>query len=86
MNKREDGTYELTQKGLTDRVIAPMGLQQSSNTAWTPAEKSALGDDLNGEPCQESFNYASGRNVDVFEYEHTARHRIRSSSMRPFYT
>ena len=57
--RQEDGKIELTQKGLTERVIAALGLESTSNIAATPAETRALGADLEGAPCQETFSYPS---------------------------
>jgi hypothetical protein len=59
IDRREDGNIELTQKGLTKRVIEALGLEMTSTSALTPAESRALGADLEGSPCQESYNYAS---------------------------
>ena len=59
MDKQEDGKIELTQKGLIQRVIVALGLESTSNAASTPAETKALGADLNGAPCQETFSYPS---------------------------
>ena len=59
IEKREDNKLELTQRGLTERILKALGLESSSNRAATPAEKRALGADTDGPPCQESFNYAS---------------------------
>ena len=59
IDKREDGKLELTQKGLTERIIKALGLESTSNVAATSAEKRALGGDKDGPPCQESYNYAS---------------------------
>ena len=42
-----------------DRIIKALGLESTSNAAATPAEKTSLGVDDDGPPCQESFNYAS---------------------------
>ena len=50
IDRRNDGTIELTQKGLIERTIATLGLAITSNSAQTPAEKTALGSDPNGEP------------------------------------
>ena len=59
IDRREDGSIELTQSGLTQRIITALGLESTSNTAATPSETKALGSDPEGASCQESFSYAS---------------------------
>mmetsp|Transcript_13035 Transcript_13035/g.30840 ORF Transcript_13035/g.30840 Transcript_13035/m.30840 type:complete len:480 (-) Transcript_13035:352-1791(-) len=51
----------LTQRGLTERVIAALGLDpEMSNKVDTPAlSGTALGRDVDGEPAHGNFNYAS---------------------------
>ena len=58
INCREDGTIELLQTGLIDQIISAMGLE-GANPKSTPAEYGSLPADKEGEPCNESFNYAS---------------------------
>jgi transposase InsO family protein len=58
IDRREDGSIELTQTGLTDRVITSMGLE-GANIKKTPAEHTGLGADIAGEPCNETFSYPS---------------------------
>ena len=52
IDKRDDGKLELTQKGLTDRIINALGLESTSNAVATPVEKRALGADIDGPLCQ----------------------------------
>ena len=59
IDKRDDGKLELTQKGLTDRIINALGLESTSNAVATPVEKRALGADIDGPLSQEAYNYAS---------------------------
>ena len=58
IKRHDDGTIELLQEGLIDRILTTLGLQESrSNT--TPAESKTLGKDENGEECIENWSYAS---------------------------
>ena len=58
INRRDDGTIELTQTGLIDRIIDALGLD-GATPKKTPAECGALGSDKEGDPCNADFNYAS---------------------------
>ena len=49
---------ELTQRGLTDRIINAMGLDDSTSVK-TPAEYGALPKDENSDSCNSTFNYSS---------------------------
>ena len=53
-----DGTIELTQVGLIDRIVFAMGLTNAAKVK-TPAEYGALQKDEDGENCDTSFNYPS---------------------------
>jgi hypothetical protein len=57
MKKTNDG-IELLQTGLIDRIVEAIGLTDG-NSRVTPAEMMPLGSDLDGEPFNESWNYAS---------------------------
>ena len=59
MDRKQDGKIELTQKGLSERIITALGLESMSNAASTPAESRALGADEDGAPCQETYSYRS---------------------------
>ena len=52
------GSITMTQTGLIDRIITAMGLDDA-NIKDTPAVKATLPKDLEGEECNEGFNYAS---------------------------
>ncbi len=58
LKKLDDGTIELLQTGLIDRIINVTGMNDCAGKS-TPAEKMPLGKDLEGEPCQESWSYPS---------------------------
>jgi hypothetical protein len=58
IDRKTNGTIELTQKGLIERVISAMGLEGATPKA-TPAESGALPSDASGDPCDENFNYRS---------------------------
>jgi hypothetical protein len=58
LTELDDGKIELTQTGLTDRIITSMGLDDA-NAKETPAEYGALPADREGDPCNEGFNYPS---------------------------
>jgi hypothetical protein len=55
-----NGSIELTQVGLTDRIIGALGLDQDKSTGKsTPAEYGCLRTNADDEPCDETFNYRS---------------------------
>lgn len=56
--KQDDGSIELLQTGLINRILKMMGLEDAS-VKWTPAETTPLRKDLNGSPCVERWSYAS---------------------------
>jgi hypothetical protein len=58
--KNPYGSIELTQVGLTDRIIGALGLEQDKSIGkLTPAEYSCLGTNADDEACNEMFNYRS---------------------------
>ena len=58
--QREDNTVTLRQDGLTKRIINALGLDSKLSTSVdTPAEKAALGRDMDGPVASGSINYAS---------------------------
>ncbi len=57
--KYVDGKIHLTQTGLSERIIAALGLNKYSNSCSTPAEVSPLPKDVNGTPASGNINYAS---------------------------
>ena len=58
MEKKDDGTIELKQIGLTDRIISTLGLQEAK-VKRTPAEYGALPMDKQGPDCEETWSYCS---------------------------
>ena len=58
IERNSDGTIELTQTGLIERIICAMGLEDA-NTKRTPAVVGALPKDADGAECNETFSYAS---------------------------
>ena len=58
INHKEDGTIELTQTGLIDKILKVMGLENSHERS-TPAELKPLSKDEDGAPCSEPWSYAS---------------------------
>ena len=60
MHKNQDGSMELKQTGLIDRILEALGLDSKLSTnKWTPAETTPLVKDEDGEPPQGSFSYSS---------------------------
>jgi hypothetical protein len=53
-----DGTIELTQKGLINKIIAETGMKTCKPNA-TPASQLALGKDTDGLPMNETWSYPS---------------------------
>lgn len=58
LHRNEDGTIELLQTGLIDRILKVMGLEESRERS-TPADVKSLGRDSDGEACAETWSYAS---------------------------
>jgi hypothetical protein len=58
LEKQSNGSIELKQTGLIDRIIRIMGLDEA-HCRKTLAESSPLGADKEGEVCEEDWNYAS---------------------------
>ena len=58
MKKNADGTIELLQTGLIDRILMAMGLE-NAKAIGTPATKEPLIKDEFGETCSETWSYAS---------------------------
>ena len=56
---KKSKSIELTQTGLIKRILKVTGLEDSNQSTRTPAEKTPLGKDENGDPCQERFEYSS---------------------------
>ena len=65
INKLPNGTLELLQTGLIDRVISALGLE-GANQKSTPAEKGALGSDKDGDLANGTFNYASAIGMAMY--------------------
>ncbi len=58
--QRDSNKITFTQIGLTKRIIEALGLDSKFTTAVaTPAEKAALGKDVDGPPASGQINYAS---------------------------
>ena len=58
LKKNEDGTIELLQTGLIDRIITALGLDESKHKD-TPTDVKPLGKDEKGEPRLEEWSYPS---------------------------
>lgn len=56
--KKDDGTIELLQEGLIDRILTVMGLTDAS-VKHTPADSTPLGKDVDGASCCENWSYSS---------------------------
>ena len=55
---KSNKTTKLTQESLIDHILHAMQLEDY-NPNFTPADKIPLYKELNGEPCQEQWNYRS---------------------------
>jgi Reverse transcriptase (RNA-dependent DNA polymerase) len=53
-----DGSINMTQRGLIDKIISSTGMEDS-NPNWVPAAPTALSKDLDGPTMTESWNYKS---------------------------
>jgi hypothetical protein len=59
IDKKEDDTLQLTQKGLIDQIIVALNVDDMPDRR-TPAEVRCLGKDIiDGAPCQGTFSYPS---------------------------
>ena len=67
--ERENGKVILTQKGLTQRIIEALQVQDLPGVA-TPADR-VLGKDLDGDPATCSFNMASVIGMSQYLYGHS---------------
>lgn len=56
--KRSDGSYLLTQRGLTEKIIEATGLNDA-NPNWMPTTQLALGTDPDGSAMKENWKYSS---------------------------
>jgi hypothetical protein len=66
------GHIHMTQEGLIKRIIEALGLDMDqTNAKGTPAERKPLVKDENGEPPQETFNYASVVGMLLYLSGHT---------------
>jgi hypothetical protein len=57
-DKLNDGSINMTQKGLINKIIEAAGMTDC-NPNWTPASTTPLGSDPDGEPMDEPWNYRS---------------------------
>jgi hypothetical protein len=57
-DKQSNGSIELTQKGLIDKIIKATGLEDS-NPNWLPHSQTSLGTDPDGLPMNEDWAYPS---------------------------
>ena len=72
MEKLGDNKLNLTQAGLTERIVKALGLCSSNSTAiGTPAETSPLPKDVDGSPACGSFNYAAVIGMLLYLSGHT---------------
>ena len=58
INKKEDGSIELLQTGLIERIIRALNLEDRPGKS-TPAEFGALDKDIGGEERNGTFSYPS---------------------------
>eukprot|EP00816_Leptocylindrus_hargravesii_P012686 CAMPEP_0196824834 /NCGR_PEP_ID=MMETSP1362-20130617/92709_1 /TAXON_ID=163516 /ORGANISM="Leptocylindrus danicus, Strain CCMP1856" /LENGTH=182 /DNA_ID=CAMNT_0042205181 /DNA_START=6642 /DNA_END=7190 /DNA_ORIENTATION=+ len=59
MYKDKNGKLCLQQKGLIDRIIAAVGMDENTNLAKTPAATTCVGADIGGKNRDKQWNYAS---------------------------
>jgi Reverse transcriptase (RNA-dependent DNA polymerase) len=58
MKRQDDGSIELTQTGLIDRILNVLGLEDA-RTSSIPADTKTLGKSVNSESTKESWSYSS---------------------------
>lgn len=72
LTRLSDGRIAMTQCGLTDRVIAALGLHGDGvKMKSTPADRKPLVKDEHGPPSEESFSYASVVGMLLYLAGHT---------------
>jgi hypothetical protein len=72
VGKNPNGSIELIQVGVTDRIIGALGLEQDKSTGKsTPAEYGCLGTNTDDEACDETFNYRSVVGMMQYLSSHT---------------
>ena len=59
IDRKDDGTIHLTQKGLTERIVSALHLNDPNVDAVSSPATGYLAIDEQGEPAHETFNYAS---------------------------
>mmetsp|Transcript_31063 Transcript_31063/g.45455 ORF Transcript_31063/g.45455 Transcript_31063/m.45455 type:complete len:340 (+) Transcript_31063:1620-2639(+) len=57
--KNKQGQLCLRQKGLIDRIISAVGMDENTNAAKTPAATIGVGADVGGKVREKNWNYAS---------------------------
>jgi hypothetical protein len=55
-DKLDDGSINMTQNGLINKIIGAAGVTDCSPN-WTPASTTPLGSDPDGEPVDEAWNH-----------------------------
>ncbi len=70
-NKNIDGKIELTQPGLSERIVKALGFNKHTTSCKTPAEPSPLPKDIAGEPASVMINYASVIGMLLYLSGHT---------------
>jgi hypothetical protein len=72
VGKNPNGSIELTQVSLMDRIIGALGLEQDKSTGKpAPAEYGCLKTNADDEDCNETFNYRSVVGMTQYLYGHT---------------
>ena len=72
LTRTDDWKIDLTQTGLTDRVIELLGLESKLSTCkWMPAEATPLTRNTHGESPQASFSYSSVVGMLLYIFRHS---------------
>jgi hypothetical protein len=69
--KHVDGKLQLTQLGLSERIVKSLGLSKHSTSCKTPAETNPLPKDVDGDPASGIINYASVVGMLLYLSGHT---------------
>ncbi len=69
--KHVDGKLQLTQPGLSERIVKSLGLNKHTTSCKTPAETNPLPRDVAGDPASGIINYASVVGMFLYLSGHT---------------
>jgi len=85
IRRHKDGTIELIQPGLIQRILTLCGMEDC-NTKATPADEVPLGTDKDGVERVETWNVASAVGIVVFGFEFKTGYNVCSAPVCAIYS